>query len=285
MGFELRHIFSSPFWLASLGIGFGGWVVAVVGTAFAGGNSFAIWEAVFMLIPFLATLFAVGTDSIGAYRLALMPFYVIGIIYATMTANEALQFNQTAEVILAVGLLVVSVTFFLWIIVAGVDRFLAGTGLSAGGMYVASKRQMPPMYAIPQMSSNRSVSSQKATASVSVTATPQITASTSGQQQPPNSSGGQRPSTSESQKSDGKPKEPDTGTITGVHVDVAPDVVYEYKAQALYAYTASVDDPNELSFAKGELMEIVDNQGKWWQARKADGSIGIVPSNYMKLLQ
>jgi len=242
-----------------------------------------------MLIPILATLFSVGTDSIGAYRLALMPFYVIGIIYATMTANEALQFSQAAETILAVGLLVVSVTFFLWIIVAGVDRLLASTGLSAGGMYVTSKRQMPPMYAIPQMSSmssNRSASSQKATASVSVTATPQIAAATSAQQQqPPASSSGTRPATSESQKSDGKPKEPDTGTITGVHVDVAPDVVYEYKAQALYTYTASVDDPNELSFAKGELMEIVDNQGKWWQARKADGSIGIVPSNYMKLLQ
>jgi len=239
-----------------------------------------------MLFPIFATLFAVGTDSIGAYRLALMPFYVIGVIYATMTANEALQFGQTAETILAVGLLVLSVTFFLWIIVAGVDRLLSSTGLSAGGVYVASKRQMPPMYAIPQMAtSNRSISSQKATASVSVTATPQVAAATSSQQPGTSASVGMRPSTSESQKSDGKPKEPDTGTITGVHVDVAPDVVYEYRAQALYAYTASVDDPNELSFAKGEVMEIVDNQGKWWQARKADGSIGIVPSNYMKLLQ
>lgn len=241
-----------------------------------------------MLIPILATLFAVSTDTIGAYRLALMPFYVIGIVYATMTANESIIFGQTAEIILAVGLMVVSATFFLWIIVAGVDRLLVSTGLSAGGMYVTSKRQMPPMYAIPQMSSissNRSASSQKATASVSVTATPQVAAATTSSQQPPGSSSGTRPATSESQLSDGKPKEPDTGTITGVHVDVAPDVVYEYKAQALYTYTASVDDPNELSFAKGELMEIVDNQGKWWQARKADGSIGIVPSNYMKLLQ
>jgi hypothetical protein len=38
--------------------------------------------------------------------------------------------------------------------------------------------------------------------------------------------------------------------------------------------TASPDYPNELSFAQGEILDIVDNQGKWWQARKADDTIG-----------
>jgi SHO1 osmosensor len=67
---------------------------------------------------------------------------------------------------------------------------------------------------------------------------------------------------------------------------------YSYKAKALYACesiidrcrisgsdlsfsdTASPDDPNEISFTKGEVLDIVDKQGKWWQARKADGTIG-----------
>jgi SHO1 osmosensor len=65
--------------------------------------------------------------------------------------------------------------------------------------------------------------------------------------------------------------------------DPLPDS-YSYKAKALYAYTASPDDPNEISFTKGEVLDIVDKQGKWWQAKKADGTIGIAPSNYLQII-
>ncbi|KAI8071121.1 SH3 domain-containing protein, partial [Gilbertella persicaria] len=63
-----------------------------------------------------------------------------------------------------------------------------------------------------------------------------------------------------------------------------PNFEYREKVQALHAYQANPEDPNELSFTKGEILEVVDRNGNWWQARKSDGTIGIIPSNYAGIL-
>jgi len=73
------------------------------------------------------------------------------------------------------------------------------------------------------------------------------------------------------------------GSSTAIDVTQSPDS-YSYKAKALYAYVASPDDPNEISFVKGEILDIMDKNGKWWQAKKADGTVGIAPSNYLQII-
>lgn len=65
---------------------------------------------------------------------------------------------------------------------------------------------------------------------------------------------------------------------------VATPTVYPYRARAKFDYTASPDDPNEISFAKDEILEISDKSGKWWQARRANNEVGICPSNYIELI-
>lgn len=78
-------------------------------------------------------------------------------------------------------------------------------------------------------------------------------------------------------------------------------------AEFLISDSGSADDGSELSFKKGEHLEIIDKSGKWWEARAADGRKGsmylfyiqfstrfsnersyfyyaVVPSNYLQLL-
>ncbi|KAG1049897.1 hypothetical protein G6F43_007801 [Rhizopus delemar] len=86
-----------------------------------------------------------------------------------------------------------------------------------------------------------------------------------------------------------QPQPPPTTTTTAAAAAAAAQatavpspttVEYRERVQALHAYQANPEDPNELSFSKGEILEIVDRNGNWWQARKSDGTEGIIPSNY-----
>ncbi|XP_053202745.1 cytoplasmic protein NCK2-like [Panonychus citri] len=54
---------------------------------------------------------------------------------------------------------------------------------------------------------------------------------------------------------------------------------------ALYSFTSQNEE--ELSFQRGERLEIIDkpsNDPDWWMARNASGDTGLVPKNYVQLI-
>ncbi|CAG8464737.1 6575_t:CDS:2, partial [Acaulospora morrowiae] len=55
---------------------------------------------------------------------------------------------------------------------------------------------------------------------------------------------------------------------------------YEYKTQAQYDFKAEPENKNILSFTQGEVLDIVDKNGDLWIARKSNGTVGIIQSDY-----
>lgn len=65
---------------------------------------------------------------------------------------------------------------------------------------------------------------------------------------------------------------------------VSPPTVLE-TVVALYSFTPMNEE--ELSFAKGEQLEVVDkpeNDPDWWKARNQSGQTGLVPKNYVQVV-
>ncbi|KAG1051688.1 hypothetical protein G6F46_009320 [Rhizopus delemar] len=66
-------------------------------------------------------------------------------------------------------------------------------------------------------------------------------------------------------------------------VYLSPHVNYAIPVTAVHNYEGNKTDPNELSFSKGETMYVYEKRGYWWQAKKSNGEIGVIPSNYVRL--
>ncbi|KAG0177072.1 hypothetical protein DFQ29_005293 [Apophysomyces sp. BC1021] len=78
------------------------------------------------------------------------------------------------------------------------------------------------------------------------------------------------------------PRPPNHGSATNmVFLDSYSE--FNLPVLAIHTYEANAQDPNELSFTKGETLFVRNKIGSWWQARRSDGAVGMIPSNYVKL--
>jgi len=279
---SFQRIIQQPFWLATLGLAIAGWILAIVGIAVTQSEAFAYWSAVFLLGLIVAHAYCVITAYLFRARLALLAFNGVGIVYGTRYGDAGIFSTSTSDQVAGAGFIVLSTMLCLWVLAIGIE----------GSPYVAPMRRTASNGQRAKEMSSRSSLGEPAPTRLAASTAPvrsQLSSSSVGSS-PAVTAGGL--ATGAAATSGGpvtvvvdQRNIPAADASGGLQVAVGDDIQYKHKGVAMYAYAGSADDPNELSFTKGDLLDIVDTQGKWWQAKKADGSIGIVPSNYIKLQQ
>lgn len=293
---DVRQLLHQPFWLATLGLYLAAWVLATVGTATATTDAFSYWVIVFAIILFLFTLYSVLSRTLVNARIALCALNALNAVYTSRYADQAvgLSAQGAGEIVAAIGYVIMTVVGVLWILALGIEPSpFVGAGVRKSvssasvsrtvvpGMRQSAVSRVAMTTAVPGTTTTKiSSSSLGSTSGAAAAATPAVTEVRLGTADSASAVGSTPPSQ----------QQPVTVMVDrrsipteSADVDVGTDVEYRHKGIAQYAYTASADDPNELSFNKGEVLEVVDTNGRWWQARKSDGSIGIVPSNYIKI--
>ncbi|KAK9764977.1 Transmembrane osmosensor [Basidiobolus ranarum] len=254
------ELHKSPLYIGGLALATLGWIISFVCTIVLGSSGFTWFVVVFTLVLLLMAIAALVTKSVWHYRFPLLTFTAAVLGLLIFQIDDTIYDKTRSIIALGAGSLITAVGLAPWLFLFGRDDNPESSEVV--NHQVTTHRQ--------PMVQARTDATIPPVVPVTAPETPTVAPVTS----------------------------PITPTVAPVTSPVTPTVTvtspkpvsapshsqYPYRAQALYGYEASPDDPNEISFLKDETIDIADTKGKWWQAKKADGSIGIVPSNFFRIV-
>ncbi|KAH8554872.1 hypothetical protein BGW37DRAFT_214701 [Umbelopsis sp. PMI_123] len=261
--FDHRLLTTNPVLLGSFLLLTIGWVVAFCGLCVSQGLVFNLswWFIIYQFMIMMFVFTVIITASIAQYRLVILAFISLSLSYCTGEISKYLHSELSTSAAITTGYIFITIVQFLWVFVFG------STEDSRFGSVIDNLT----LHAQPMP-----------TATVAAPAMVQTNTYTSSPYSPPQYNTSQ--TTLPQQQSIKHASYISNSNHSSPNVEstvvVSPHADYPLDVVALHSYDANPDDPNELSFAKGDVLHVHDNRGNWWQARKADGSVGIVPSNY-----
>ncbi|KIP10076.1 hypothetical protein PHLGIDRAFT_85496 [Phlebiopsis gigantea 11061_1 CR5-6] len=277
-----------------------GWFLAFIAQAIAtaqlGHSSIGVlWFNIFLqLFLILGVLHTLATDSIAMHRLQISVFGAIAVVFAVEGVNNTIFSNQSALDATAAGWLILAFVDILWVLyfTSEEDSLILYwfNSLGTGGLTPPGRRRRrtQSMHNMGGNGYNTGYAAPGTMGPAGYDAKPASFAA------PMGSGASFKANSVEARSITGQSVHQNNGSIRGPGSVVGPGDTSAiglasmsgelYRAKAMYPYTASSEDPNEISFEKSEVLEILDKQGKWWQAKKADGQVGIAPSNYLQLI-
>ncbi|KIL71628.1 hypothetical protein M378DRAFT_183009 [Amanita muscaria Koide BX008] len=292
-----------------------GWFIAFIGqiittAQFGHSGVGSLWFAIFLqLFLILGVLYTIASDSIAMHRFQLAVFGAIAVVFSVEGVNAGIFAPFAPFNAMAAGWLVLSFVNILWVLYFTSEEdslaLYLFNSLGTGGLTPPGRRRRRTQTAMHNVAPNNGYANNYASgigshdmpydAKISDVRSQHTFAGAGSLNEntvPNRSVTGGSTQNVDSDSFSNRPKSPlatgtvggNTSILSGGDLPAIQPEAYQYKAKALYAYTASADDPNEISFAKGDILDIIDKQGKWWQAKKADGRTGIAPSNYLQII-
>ncbi|KAG2185891.1 hypothetical protein INT43_002329 [Umbelopsis isabellina] len=242
-----------------------GWMIAFCGLCASQSLVFGIswWFIMYQFLVVLAVLTVIVTASIAQYRLVILTFLAISIMYSTNEISKYLHSNLSTSAAITTGYIFIAIVQFIWVFVFGSTE-----DSKLGSVIDNLTAHSAPVQEMKTNSSVALAAPANQYAPSTFTPTQFNNSQTTIQHQPSIKH--------TSYISGSNHSAPDVEST----VVVSPNQEYPISVVALHAYEANPEDPNELSFAKGDMLDVHDKRGNWWQARKANGAVGIVPSNY-----
>ncbi|PHH77141.1 hypothetical protein CDD80_909 [Ophiocordyceps camponoti-rufipedis] len=288
-GFRLGNIMGDPFALATTSISALAWLITFISCIISQVQPtprdetpfppFAWWAVVYSFFLIGGIFVVVASDAVHTYHVAITGYLAAGLVLVTSGVNSLVYSKSGAREAAAAGFILLSILVIIWILYFGstpsatprafIDSFALAKDSSAmqgqpmnaygsGRPETSNSVQPPQMYTSAQLNGFENSSPIGNVSQVNG----------------PRNSTGPMGFASTTQQHHTKSND----------VEVVAPTEYPYQAKAIYSYEANPDDANEITFVKHEILEVSDVSGRWWQARKQNGEIGIAPSNYLILL-
>ncbi|GAA6002145.1 hypothetical protein JCM10207_003096 [Rhodosporidiobolus poonsookiae] len=271
-GFSVRPVFSHPGFLVTLLASIAGWFSAFVGQIImesrfhkqgSSGSAvgvpwFGIFLQLFLIIGVFATL---ATDSVGANRHQLSVFLAVALVMATIGTSLGIYQETSSQLAVGAGWLIIAVVDILWMLyfTSSDDSWFASIFDIGSSIHFSSRSSAGGAASHRFGSAHNGSQLGMAGPGSAVTYSNYQNV---GMKAPggPGSVAGSHLGPASVSVQDLQMEQSPAGTAPSLMGEgsIAPEYTGTVlKARALYSYSASPDDPNEISFAKGEILDVV----------------------------
>ncbi|SCU87129.1 LAMI_0D04852g1_1 [Lachancea mirantina] len=314
--FGISNLLTDPFAISSLSIGLIAWIVTIAGSIPAASTTdsfprFTWWGIVYEFLVMVAITVFYCFDIVAYYKTFLTGAIAVAFVYTTNSATYLVYNDGSSMAAASAGVILLSMINLIWIFYFGGDsaaptnRWIDSYSLKGIRHSVLETSIALSENAYPRAAS-RHVSRYSSSPRIYDNAGPPDTGfypesqhyvsstalngfeNTEPPSAPALNSGNLNANNINTYITDNTNGNTETtmGDTLGLYSDAGDEQSsFPYTARALYSYNADASDAYEISFEQGEILKVGDIEGRWWKAKRSNGDTGIIPSNYVQLIE